>query len=264
MFSYIGSKNSELKHLRLPALVDSYAVVEPFGGSGAVSMHLQKKYGCKIHINDLSPHTYTYYHMMACDNDETIMEFDRYCSNVFDEIVAGRQPSAKVSYDIMQQIHAIPDYLVRNHIISRMQMGSRRSMLILTSGEYKWRPFKYKRPDLMNTVFSNVDYKHILRHYENDVNAFVFLDPVYMNENSSVVDNSMYAHCEGTFSVNDYAFIIDWMKRAKCKSMLVAQDNDTLRELITGDTFTSYTYTKHCNINQKQNVYRVTQRLGED
>ena len=217
----IGSKQNDLKHFKHLLPLDVETVVEPFGGSFAVIKFFYKdinKY--KFHINDLDENLfYIYKHF------EDYLEALEIVNEAYEKLEGYNYSKGTILKEIINELNInnnIKEYIKSNFII-------RGSM---------FKPLKNKNYDenekqiLINSLFTNNDYINIFNQYKDDDKAFIFIDPPYLFS-----DNSGYfpQNIEKQNKDNDMTCIIldilELLKTAKCKVMLIINKLDILKYL---------------------------------
>ena len=221
----MGNKSRELK-LLLPIIEEHITkdtiFIEPFCGSCIVSFNVYKKHGIKIHINDIDKLRIQFYNNMKDEKGrEEFYKLQDECLKpdggeiYFYEILGKNKSLMKTEYNayiISKTIHSFRYGLyptnkkVNKKIISE-----------------NWINFFNK------AIITNEDYKIILDKYKDNENAFLYLDPPYVDsynggysnytgkshdEDMTIIDNTqIYIHlldilkykCKVLFSINDCA-----------------------------------------------------------
>ena len=228
----IGSKQNDIKYFSNLLPLDVETVVEPFGGSFAVSKFFYKdinKY--KFHINDLDESLfYIYTHYQEYLQHLTTIN-DLY--DTLDCEYKGKQ--LKVCIDELNINYNFKRYIINNFIIRGVM----------------FKPLNNKNFDenekqiLNNSLFTNEDYMNIFNKYKDDDKAFLFLDPPYLfSDNSNYipqnVDNDM------TMILVD---ILNFIETCKCKVMLVINKLNIIeyvfKNYIKGEYFKTYQLSKN-------------------
>ena len=199
----IGSKQTDIKYFS-DFLPDSKKIVEPFGGSFAVSKFFYKdvnKYN--FHINDLDYilyYIYTHYedylHFLHIINEHGKTLEGKFNGKVIEEYINS------LNCDTNVKIYLIKNFIVKNYIY--------RGYLTNNFDENE-------RLILKNALFTNLDYKAVFDKYKNDEDAFLFLDPPYLFSDNS----SYHPQNENNDMTMILIDILDYLKYCKCKVMLV-------------------------------------------
>lgn len=203
----IGSKQNDIKYFQdlLPTQVDT--IVEPFGGSFAVSKFFYKdinKYN--FHINDLDEHLfYIYTHYQDYLNE--FEKVNNFYKSLPQELTYTHGKEIKDYITKLECNENIKEYLIKNFII--------RSNIFRGVKNYNFD--QNEKQILDNGLFTNQDYKIIFDKYKDDENAFIFLDPPYLFS-----DNSGYYPQNVDKDMTQILIdILEFIKRCKCYVMLI-------------------------------------------
>lgn len=223
-FPYCGNKRNEYDHIKsfLPEMQNIHTIVEPFCGSCAVSFKIWKNAdeNKKYHMNDINSYLINFYKMIQEDKKEEILneleQFKKITKEEWNKIMRKKEKS--VSEFILEKVWA--------------------KNLMCPIG-YKPFPklekFRKKIPYdefIKHSHLTNQDHISIFEQYKNDDNAFLFLDPPYINSN-----NDEYKMDGVNFVGNMeelFLSILDILKNGKCKVMLVV-NNRLLMKLLFKD-----------------------------
>ena len=202
----LGSKDNDIKFfIKYLPKDDIKTVVEPFAGSFAVIKKFYKdinKY--KFHINDNDPllfYIYQNYQLyldtLKIVNEEYLKypkeaKIRKFTENIIPSITSNEQLTK----------HIIDNKVIRGAIFK-----------ITKSNNYS----KIEKDILDNAIITNHDYTIIFDKYKYDKEAFLFLDPPYLFSNNS----GYYSQNEDADSTKILIDILDYMKVAKCKIMLI-------------------------------------------
>lgn len=237
LFGRLGNKQQDLKHFETYLPVDVKYVVEPFGGTFAVSrlFYTDDKY--KKFVNDTDPVIYEIYknpekynklkialNAIAIKhlNSKGEVNFKKFIKEV-DETI---QPSNMLDYWKKERI-------VKNVIVKHVK-----------------NPSSTDQVSLMKKIkFSNDDYLKIIDKFSKKKDAFIFLDPPYLFS-----DNSQYSNQNGDDTdMSDMVInILNIMNdpKTKAKIMLIINDLKLVR-MIYGDLVKS-SYSKMYGISNKK------------
>ena len=203
-----GAKDNDIKYFSKYLPLDSKIIVEPFGGSFAVSSNFYEandKY--KYHINDSDPALCYIYHNV----DEYIDILKKFHKKIRDDtensVVKQKLKSAKM-----------PEF-IKKYL----------SNIVISKGYLKKKTnFNIKETDLKileNATITCEDYELVLKKYKNNASAFIFIDPPYLFS-----DNYTYANQVMDSDNSDMMYKIhDYMQTCKCKVMLVINDLKIIR-----------------------------------
>ena len=199
----IGSKQNDLRHFKhlLPLEVDT--IIEPFGGSFAVSKYFYKDNKYKFHINDLDEELYYIY-----------INYEEYLKQI--DVVNDMADNL----DLTLRGHKLKNYIeeldindnIKNYIIKNMFV---RGNIFKCSSSKSYEDNEIYI--LNNGLFTNDDYINIFNKYKDDDKAFIFLDPPYLFS-----DNSGYfPQNEEKDMTSILIDILDLLINGKCKVMLI-------------------------------------------
>lgn len=218
----IGNKQKEFKR-NLSEIIKDHVdedtiFVEPFCGSSVVSYNVFKQFHVKtFHINDL---------------DKIRIEF---FNDVLDE------KKLKELYDIEESINEKGEteyykhvdkkqlktdywsYVIGRRICSfRYGLFPTTKKLSITRISDKWIEF------LKLATKTNEDWKTIVDIYKDNENAFVYLDPPYLDSYNASYNNYDKAYDEEANVIDNtkiYIDILDYLKKCKCKILFSINKN---------------------------------------
>jgi DNA adenine methylase len=235
---WVGGKRKEIKLFEkyIPKF-DTY--VEPFVGGGALYWYLEPKNAV---INDINEHLVNFYEVLRDNYNELYSQLqDMILSKeYFDNIV--KRLNNKEYKDKIEQASIF--YYLNKTAFSGKWRENKQGKFNSSYGYYDKE--NYKKLDntysklLNRTEIYNTDYKTILDKYKNIKNAFVFLDPPYLDCDSFYTANQQFD--------NIYKYIFDFMKDCKCKIMLVVKETEYINDLFKDYIVDSY------NINYRHNA----------
>ena len=96
-------------------------------------------------------------------------------------------------------------------------------------------------PILKRTEICNKDYKEVIDNYKNNGEAFIFFDPPYLDCDTLYTSSQKFE--------NIYKHIYEFMRKCKCKTMLVVKENQYI--LDTFGDFIKVTYGNNYKCNAK-------------
>ena len=196
----IGSKQVDIRHFSKYLPLDIKSVVEPFGGSFAVSKWFYKdtnKYN--FHINDLDEEVYYIY-----KNYKEYLDVMNQLYQKFDKSQGRNVKEYLMSLDVNNHIR---NYIIKNTIINTYVFS------VSTSDNFCAAEYDI----LNNSKITNEDYKTILEQNKDDEDAFIFLDPPYLfSDNNGYIPQSK--DIDATYIL---PYILEYLKSAKCKVMLI-------------------------------------------
>ena len=178
----MGNKSRELKLLLPiiePHITKDTIFIEPFCGSCVVSFNVYKKHGIKIHINDLDKLRIQFYNNMKDEKGRE--EFYKLQDEVLNpnggeahyyEIIGKNRCNMNIKYDA--------------YVISKTVSSFRYGLYPTTKKKIiseNWINY------LNNAIITNEDYKIILDKYKDNENAFLYLDPPYVDSYNKCYSN---------------------------------------------------------------------------
>lgn len=213
-----GSKNREIKFFKHLLPLDIEIVVEPFGGSFAVSKLVYNDFDkYKHHINDLDIELFNSYNNY-CD----IM---KYCLELSNEFY--KKYNKPFSNEDYREFH---EYFKSLNIEEELKKNLETNLFFRGSVFNGCMTYKYN-PDeiqiLKTAKFTNLDYKIIFEMYHDNDNAFLFIDPPYLFSNNQ----SYLPQNEKPDSTAIIVDIYEYFKTCKCKVMLIINKLDIIKWL---------------------------------
>ncbi len=210
-----GNKQKDLKYFIDYLPKDIKTVCEPFAGSFAVIRNVYDDPKYNIHINDI---------------DKKFMNTFGEIVNNIEEYYKMREfpPPSYCPYEEMKE------HIDKFNFTDETKEEIYRTR-IAPRGCATTFPKKVKYDGLKElwnrATITHKDYKEILEQYKDDEEAFLFLDPPYLNssnkdyntgsmvdEKNNIIDNTEY-----------YIDILNFMKICKCKVLLVINNNAVMR-----------------------------------
>jgi len=231
LFGRLGNKTNDIKFFKNYLPLDCDKVIEPFGGSFAVSRIVYNDDKYKKYVNDIDPSLIAIY-------NEPKKYFD--LSNKLNDIakkyiIEGSKTvdSKKFFKDVNDDVSIDKDSIFYNYWKKEKVV---RGSLIKCVKNYACSDF-IKSMESIN--FTSDDYLKVVNKFRKDEKAFIFIDPPYLFS-----DNSQYSStCEK--GKNDMTMImVDLLKiiksdDTKAKIMIIVNDLDLLRyifnDYIKGD-----------------------------
>ena len=235
IFKYSGAKTAEVKRIKELAPVGFNKVVEPFGGSAALSFGFEMPaiIGDTREINIITLNQFK-------ANSEAILEWADSCRQLgyeeLKELYYQHRENLK-STDPLEQAKGW--IFVRNHAFSGMDRVNP------TTGEFNIsynhaKKFTFNGTNqqaelIQDWQFYHQDWK--LTANMSDERSFVFFDPPYLDRHSTYGNNS-YQDSEAM-----HIEIRDWSMNTKAKTMMVHIDSPFYRELYKDFTITAKDFT---------------------
>ena len=241
IISRLGDKETDLKHFKHLLPLDVKTIIEPFGGSFAISRKFYKdtnKYN--FHINDTDPNLFYIYnnYQEYIDSIDQLNDayINKFSDNPFDKL-----NSFKSYVEGLEMNEHIKNNILQNRFIKGCM--------------YKVVKSKNYNPDEIDILnkgkFTNLDYLEILNEYKEDSEAFVFIDPPYLFSDNS----SYYSQTEDTDATEILIELLDFMKTCKCKAMIVINRLKILEWLYKD--YIKLNYKKIYQIGKKKNIHIV-------
>ena len=229
----IGSKQNDIKHFKDLLPLEVATVVEPFGGSFAVSKFFYKDiYKYKFHINDFDPALfYIYKHFEEYLNE--ILKLELIFKNLEGDYIGKQLKELIIKSNIDPYMI---DYIIHNYFV--------RGNLFKATMNKNYD--ENERNILNNALFTNDDYMDIFDKYKEDDKAFIFLDPPYLFS-----DNSGYfPQNEDKDMTHILIDILDLLKNGKCRVMLIINKLDIMKYLY--NDFIKGEYTRTYQLSNKK------------
>lgn len=215
-FSYLGSKRLDIKFYKDFLVMPEHIniIVEPFCGSSATSYYMYKTLGFKksYHINDID--------VLLIKFINTVRKKGgiKYFMNKTKDATYNNKAEWLVHCN-----NPVYGYFYKQLV--RAQHG-----MCPLPGRFKRNPSQNERLLAFDKFYlrnrlkvTNEDYKNIFKLYVNNKNAFIFLDPPYLDSNN--LDYTTYAESGGFGICVDntkiYIDILDFLKVAKCRVLLI-------------------------------------------
>lgn len=210
LFSYEGNKDREMGyiHVLLPDLGDIGVVVEPFGGSFALTRHLHSGHPeVEFIVNDINPDIIEIYNAMKdpVQNAQVVQELKKLHDGVDQEVFREAKKTRTVPCMLFCRLYG---------------------------GFQGLFPLKTKNIDYENVckfshyedvTFTNKDGYDLVEEHKDNENAFLFLDPPYVG-----VCNRFY---NSPLHYKLFEMLKDW-RSWKCKFMLIIDNNTLTRTFV--------------------------------
>ena len=234
----LGSKDNDIKFFINYLPLESKTIVEPFGGSFAVTR--------RVYYDDK-------YIKIVNDNDTTLYKIyqnpEYFCSAINQFLNIFKQPkgienfkkcietfnNTNIDEDIKK--HITNTFIIKGYIVKQI----------------KNLDYTEQIKFMKKIEFFNEDYKHTIERYKNDKNAFIFLDPPYLFS-----DNSQYrAQNEDTDMTDIIVYLLNILKdkKTKCKIMLIINKLKILQYLFKD--YIKGEYNKIYQIGKKKNKHLI-------
>jgi site-specific DNA-adenine methylase len=248
---YIGSKRTDLKYFvkDLPPKITK--IVEPFGGSGYVSLALfAENPSIKCHVNDIDADLINFFNQIKKSPNKIINAYNKLLENmnerkfslIIEEFKNKKSGKAKqaVLYLFFHRVHGIRQGLYPIDRISKPLNP------VDYPAFFQW---------IKVTNFTCSDYQIVFNKYKNIKTVFMFCDPPYLDSfnayYSTYIGNKNRDDANKTIQDHTKMFIdiLDLFKSCMCKLMLILNKN-----AITSRLFNDYV------VDEYDKIYQLTKR----
>lgn len=235
-----GGKYSELDIIlnNLPSDFDTY--VEPFVGGGAVYWTLKYNFSDKhYHINDLNEHLVNFFQQLQNNYDELVLDLARH-KNTKEYYLEQRE---LINQNIKPNCinMASTFYFINKTCFSGKWQINKDGVMTTGYANYpnsRWRTWSQIKPIyhelIQGTNITCLDFEDVLKQYQNDSNAFIFLDPPYSDLKSMYVDDVNFSEMFDT--------ILYHLKNSQAKILMILGDGEVEREIFSNFISDDYTY----------------------
>ena len=244
----IGNKKNELK-LLIPIIKENIKpddiFVEPFCGSCIVSYNVFKNCNInKFHLNDLNNLRIDFYNNMLDENKRNELY-------KIEEEIKEKGEEEYYKYVKKNKKENFNNYW--SHIIS-LRIHSFRHGLFPTNRKIILSKIPDKWIELFNkSIITCEDWKETLNKYKDNENAFIYLDPPYLDSYNASYNQYQKSHDENAFIIDNtkiYIDILEYLKNAKCK-ILFSINKNAITEHIYKD-YIKNQYLKRYDMNAKR------------
>lgn len=218
---WVGGKKSEIKYFeKYIPLFETY--VEPFVGGGALFWHLKPKKAILNDINDFL----TNFYIQLRDNRSLLVDKLQSYVNEKDYFKSQVEVLNSKAWNNDLEKAALFYYINKTCFSGKWRVNSK-GKFNNTFGDYKKDHFKdldtkYQKL-LQGTEILNIDYKNVFDRFLNDENAFIFLDPPYLDCDTMYTESQKFEEY--------YKYILYFMRHCKCKVLLIVKENEYLINL---------------------------------
>jgi hypothetical protein len=238
----MGNKTTELKLLLPiiePQITNKTTFVEPFCGSCVVSHAIYKNHeNIDFHVNDIDEIRIQFYkNMMDEEERKKLYKLEESIVKLgieeYNKIIKKNQPKLMfteyIPYIISRRIHSF-----------RMGLYPTTKKIILKEISEPWINF-FKKSKITNN-----DFKEVMNEYKDNKDAFLYLDPPYMDSYNGGYSSFHSKNYNDDLSIKDntemYIYLLEFLKDCKCK-VLFSINNCALTKYIYKD-FIKDTYNK--------------------
>lgn len=254
--SYLGNKSKDYKHFSDLLPNDKLIIVEPFGGSFAVSRlkYYDDKY--KKHVNDLSQPLYKLYDAFKNDSERINKLFDDIKIFIDNEFIKYNINGVKNTF---VKPHAFWEYIKNYDYIEEIKEIIKENVMV--------RGMLNKRPNLKyndffdfckSIDFTNSDYKIILDQYEHNKDAFLFIDPPYLDSHNTSYQNMKDKRSKEKYIIDNtemFVVLSEYIKKCECKVMIILNNNAIIRHLFKD--YVKQIYKKNYDISNSKTEHLI-------
>jgi len=248
----MGNKKNELKLLLpiiKPQINDKTIFIEPFCGSSIVSFNVYKQINKNIefHVNDIDEIRIQFYINMRDEEkrkelyklEESIVKIG---SEEYNKVIKKNNPKAMMT-------EYIPYIIARRINAFRYGLYPTTRKIILKEISENWINF-------FNVAkITNNDFREVMNEYKENEDAFLYLDPPYMDSYNGGYSSHQTKNYNSDLTVKDntemYIFLLEFLKVCKCKILLSINNNSLTRYLYKDyikDNYKHIYQTTHFNI----------------
>lgn len=220
LFGRLGNKQNDIKHFKIFLPMDCKNVIEPFGGTFAVTRIVYKDDKYNKYVNDNDEILFKIYQnpLEYAELSNKLNDYAKECLNEYGKVIFNK---------FMEKVNA--DKLIDESLLEYWKNEK-----IIRGQMVKYRKSSSfdKMIELMKKInFSCDNYLDIINKFKNDKSSFIFLDPPYLFS-----DNSSYSKQKRKDGEDMTDMIIDILKimkdkKTKCKILLIINDMKMLRTL---------------------------------
>jgi site-specific DNA-adenine methylase len=217
----VGNKRNDIKYFKMYFPENVKQIVEPFGGSFAVSSYLlSNNPSLKVHINDVDDNLFYVY--------KNYKEYEQYKTD-YVKYSKDNNINRNSKYD--EKKEGIDNFLNNYFKDKNEKLKNYCVQFVKLRGMYKIMHNKANilKSDveiLNNHKVTNKDYMKVINKY-NDEDTFIFFDPPYIFSNNSAYDTQ-----KGESDNSDMiVYLLSYMLNTKCKCMLIVNDLKLIRIL---------------------------------
>jgi|GEM_PF-6592662 len=243
--SRLGCKLNDIKHFEHLLPSDSKVIVEGYAGSFAlIRRNYYDNKDVKLHINDNDKDLIKILKVIQTDDN-----INKYIDAYNKAVISGNKQNKVVEEKVkaLKVPQDIKDYLMSS---------------------YKVRGFYKLIPTSMNIValqtllnkceITNDDITVVLNRYQNDPDAFLFLDPPYLDSDNTTYKGQVRKDENNKLFDNTehYIKLMKYIKdpKTKCKVMIILNENAIINYLYDGFIKGTYTKTYQLSKNKTSHV----------
>lgn len=257
-----GNKQKEykkfLREIIIKELNNDSIFIEPFCGSAVVSFNIYKESLCKnFHINDIEDHRINFYNCIKKDDSSIPLLYD-FMRDVYKK---GQEEYKKYINNDNKDTYL---YYIMSRVISSFRYGMypTTKKINITNPSQNWTNF------FKCSTITNYDWKEIMNEYKDDENAFIYLDPPYMDscnydygKYNKIKKENQYNQdfliCDNTKIFID---ILDYLKNSKCK-ILFSINSNAITNYIYKDFIKNEYLKKYDNTNKNIECHKNKENI---
>lgn len=233
---WTGGKGKEIKYFEY--YIPKFKIyVEPFLGGGALFWHLKPK---KAVLNDINYDLINFFIQLR-DNYDMLIKYNNkheHNKDYFNNIVC------KLNTDDFENKveRASAFYYINKTCFSGKWRVNSKGEFNNTWGNYKTETYRYLDKEysllLQGITILNKDFKYVLLKYMYNRDAFIFLDPPYLDCDTMYVANTNFKLI--------YDYLSRYILKCKCKVLLVVKNNEYIENTFKDFIVKRYTK-KYCH-----------------
>jgi site-specific DNA-adenine methylase len=252
-FSYEGNKRREYKTIEpfLPKASSIKYFVEPFAGSASVAYIYSKnnpKSKITYVVNDIDTQLIKFYESIQKGKLKNYINFvnRNLDSEAFNRIKNKKNPNVneqfyrKKVYNLHMGINPFND-------------SSKKTVRHINISKFKDRETFDKK-----AILSNLSYNDIFESFKNKQNAFLFIDPPYLNSSNRDYSSFKTNVTDKNVIIDNtkiYIDILDFMNTCKCKVMVVINSNSIMKYIF--QDYIKFEYQKTYDRHNKQTQHLI-------
>lgn len=217
MIGRIGSKDNDLKYFEHLLPTNINRIVEPFGGSYAVTRLFYENYDIEKIINDNDDVLYETY-----TNPKEFIRLLKVWNKIYDKCFIEEKNYSDGKCILKKWKKTKGNEKIKYHIYLTLKSSGHVKKKIFTKKEEK----EYLE-SLTKIDFKNDDYKKLLKKYQKNKNTFIFLDPPYINSYNEDYKNLK----ENPMLIIEYIYIYINDPKTKAKVMLIINETPQIKKL---------------------------------
>ena len=249
ILTYIGSKRKDIKYFEqhIPENID--CIVEPFGGSGYLSLYMfSKNNNLKSIINDIDFNLINFFNQIKKNPDDIITGYNNLLSSfsnkneylkIIDEYKKdeGDDKRKAILYLFFNKCYNLRPGLYPND----------KKINQIDKDKDKYKTFFNW---LNNSTFICGDYMEIYNLHKDNKKNFIFFDPPYLDSFNAFYSSHKFNNIDNT---KIYIEILDMMKNNKKSCLMLIINNNAItkfiyKDFIIGEYNKEYSYTQNKTI----------------